>query len=139
MRTRTLHRLLLVWTLFIGAGALLGFAMMMMDPSGARWEMDPLLEGMQTLPLAHILFRNFIFPGIALLLLIGMPQLSTSWLLLRKNRLAARAGMVSGLILMAWIIIQFIIWDFNPLSNIYFVFGTLEFLNGLFLFRRQNQ
>jgi len=47
MKQTTLNKLLKIWTLFIGIGAVWGAIMMWIDPSGKMWGMNPLLEMMQ--------------------------------------------------------------------------------------------
>lgn len=40
------------------------------------------------------------------------------------------------MILMLWITIQFFIFGFNPLSNIYFLFGFIETILGYWLCKK---
>lgn len=132
---RKLRSLLIFWTLFIGIGALWGSAMMFIDPGGTQFGLDEVLEQMHVLPLSEVLFKNLIFPGILLLLINGITQLFTAWLLFRRKKNAALFGMACGILLMLWIVVQFVTFGFNPLSNIYFVIGLLETINGFWLWR----
>jgi len=118
------------WSLFIGIGALLGAMMMFTDPSGKIWKMEPMLPLLQVLPFSDVLFQNFVFPGIALLFANGITNFA-SFILIRKNhRYAALTVMICGIVLILWILVQFVILDFNFMSNLYFVFGLLQFLTG---------
>lgn len=136
---KILRYFLMFWTLFIGIGALWGTTMMFIDPSGEMWGMDELLYGMQVLPYSEIFLQDFILPGIALFLVNGLFQIITSVLLFSKNKYASICGMCCGIILMLWICLQFYIWNFNPLSNAYFVFGLLEAINGFVLYRLERK
>ena len=127
---------LIFWTLFIGIGAVGGTAMMWIDTSGKMWKMDLMLPAFQVLPFAEYLFQDFVFPGLALLLVNGIPQILTAILLLKRHRFAALASLCCGIMLMLWICIQFVIFPLNFMSCIYFVFGLIEFLLALVLNKR---
>ena len=134
---KTLQNLLKFWELFIGIGAVLGAVMMIFSPSGYLLGMAPMLPYFQVLPFADILFQSFLFPGIALLCVNGLTNLTAFYLLIRKKKYASIAGMCCGIILMLWICIQFYIFPLNFMSTIYFFFGLLEVLTGYFLYRKQ--
>jgi hypothetical protein len=126
------------WSLFIGIGALGGSIMMFIDPSGKMWwNMDLLLFGIQKLPFSDILFQNFIFPGIALLLVNGITNFISFFFICTKHRYAALSVMFCGIILMLWITVQFFIWSFNFMSNIYFIFGLLQAFTGYMYWKRE--
>lgn len=111
---------------------------MLVDPSGKMWGMEPLLEGLQILPYSETLFSNFIFSGIVLLCVNGVTQLFTALLLFRKSKYAALCGIGCGVILILWIVLQIcIIWEPNPLSNAYLVFGLLEAVTATLLYRKK--
>ena len=76
-------------TLFIGIGAVMGAAMMWIDPSGQMWGMEPLLEMLRTkMPWPDVLFKDFIPSGFVLLSLNGITQFASAYLLFKKHRLA---------------------------------------------------
>ncbi len=120
----------LFWTLFIGAGAVLGAVGMFVDPTGKAAGMDGLLPGMQKLPFANVLFQNLIFPGIALLLVNGVPNFVAAAFLFKNKKAGAQLTAVFGFTLMLWITIQFVIYPLNVLSTLYFVFGIAELIAG---------
>jgi len=124
------------WSLFIGIGALGGSIMMFTDPLGKFFGMYPLLPGLQKLPFSEIFFQNFIFPGIALLLVIGVTNFISLFLIYRKSRYAALSVMFCGILLMLWITLEFVIWDFNFLSNIYFIFGLVQAFTGYMYYKK---
>lgn len=125
-------------TLFIGIGAVMGAVMMWIDPSGQMWGMDPLLEMLRDkMPWPDIFFKNFIPSGFVLLFLNGFTQFVAAFLLFKNHRLAPYAVLACGIILMLWIILEWWVWGFNALSNIYFVFGLIETVAAVFSLRRE--
>ena len=73
MKTKTsryniARRVLIFWTLFIGIGAVAGGLSMIIDPSGKALGMDGMLPYFTALPFADVLFKDFLFPGFALLM-----------------------------------------------------------------------
>ena len=116
-------------TLFIGIGAVVGAVMMWIDPTGQMWGMEPLLEMLRAkMPWPDIFFRNFIPSSFVLLFLNGITQFVAVFLLFKKHRLAPYAVLVCGIILMLWIVLEWWVWGFNAVSNIYFVLGLVEAL-----------
>ena len=79
------RKILLFWTLFIGLGALYGSLSMFIRPDGSLLGMENLLPYFSVLPFSSILYQDYIFPGIALLLVNGVPNLIASYLLIRKR------------------------------------------------------
>lgn len=126
----------LFWSAFIGLGAYWGATMMFIDPTGKRWGMEQLLPLLQKLPLADIFFQNLIWSGIVLLIVNGLTNTVAFILLIRKHAYAPIAGIACGVILMLWIVIEYLIFDFNFLSNIYLAFGLLQAGNGFLLWKR---
>lgn len=132
MRSRYLpaRRALLFWTLFIGLGAVAGAVGMLADPSGRAMGMDAMLPYFQKMPLADLLYKDFVFPGIALLLVNGIPNLCAAALLWAKKPSGVVLGGIFGVTLMMWIGIQFYLFPFNFMSTAYFVFGFLQAVTG---------
>lgn len=131
LRYKIFKILLLFWTLFIGIGALWGSLCMFIDPTGKLLHMDALLPYFQVLPFADVLFTNYIFSGICLLIVNGLSNILAFTLILLKKKIGYILGTIFGFTLMIWIIIQFIIFPSNPLSTSYFIFGVLQLLSGL--------
>ena len=140
-RYQTARKLLIFWCLFIGVGAVAGAIGMLVRPDGSALGMQALLPYFQVLPLSDLLYRNFVFPGIALLCVNGIPNLVAAALLLRKKRAGILCGGIFGVTLMLWITIQFVIFPFNFMSTAYFVFGFLQAVTGYtaWVFERQEQ
>lgn len=138
MKIKAVRRILIFWELFIGIGAVFGALMMFVDPSGRMFGMELMLPLFQVLPLSNLLFHNFIFPGIALLVVNGLTNIVAFWLLKRRSLYASRAGIVCGVILMLWISLQFYLFPLNFVSTFYFLFGALEALAGYCLYRKEH-
>ena len=116
-----------ILTLFIGIGAVGGAVMMWVDPSGVSWGGEPMLDLLRAkMPWPDVFFKDFIPSGFALLAVNGIPQLIAAILLFKNHRLAYPAVLVCGIILMLWIVLEWWVWGFNALSNIYFVLGLVE-------------
>ena len=107
VRYNTARKSLIFWTLFIGIGAVAGGLSMIIDPSGKTLHMDAMLPFFQKLPFADVLFQNYLFSGIALLIVNGLTNLTAAILLLRKKKLGVILGGIFGITLMLWICTQF--------------------------------
>jgi len=134
----------LFWTLFIGLGAVLGWAMMWFLPHGAG--LDVTLPYMQRLPFADVLFASLFWPGLFLLVVNGVTQLVTAGLIWRRHRLAPVATLVCGVILLGWIGIQFVIFSLgdgkfsaNPVDIAYTIFGLAEIVGAALWMRQRRQ
>ena len=115
------------WTLFIGIGAVWGAMMMWIDPTGAMWGMEPMLDMLRAkMPWPDIFFRNFIPSGFVLLAVNGLPQFLAALMLFKKHRHAQPTVLACGVILMLWIALEWWTWGFNAICNAYFAFGLIE-------------
>lgn len=129
-RYRPARRALLFWTIFIGIGAVAGSSAMLIDPSGGLMGMDAMLPYFQKLPFAEIVFQDFVFSGISLLLVNGISNLTAAGLLIANKRIGAVLGGVFGITLMLWICIQFYMFPLNFMSTAYFIFGFIQAITG---------
>ena len=140
-RFRPTRRALIFWALFIGIGAVCGAVCMLVDPTGRLMGMDVLLPCFQKLPLAELLYQDYVFPGIALLVINGLTNLTAAGLLLAKKKSGIILGGIFGVTLMLWICIQFYIFPMNFMSTSYFIFGLLQAVTGYmaWVFYRQEE
>ncbi len=129
-RYRPARRALLFWTIFIGIGAVAGSTAMLIDPSGGLMGMDAMLPYFQKLPFAEIVFQDFVFSGISLLIVNGISNLTAAGLLIANKRIGAVLGGVFGITLMLWICIQFYMFPLNFMSTAYFIFGFIQAITG---------
>lgn len=130
-RLKVLKIILLFWTIFIGLGALLGSTCMFIDKTGKIMQMDTLLPYFQVLPLAQYLYQDYIFPGIALLIVNGISNIVATIFILLNKKVGYILGTIFGFTLMLWITIQFVIFPVNFLSTTYFIFGLLQLITGI--------
>ena len=122
-----MRKFLIALTLFIAVGAVGGAIMMWVDPSGNGWGGAPMLDLLRAkMPWPDIFFKDFIPSGFALLAVNGLTQLLAALMLIKKHRLAYWAVLACGIILMLWIVLEWWVWGFNPISNLYFGFGLVE-------------
>lgn len=129
-RYKVARGFLIFWTLFIGIGAVLGSFAMFIDPSGKTFAMDAMLPYFKKLPFSDVLFKNFIFPGVALLIVNGLTNIFSAVMLILNKKAGVISGMIFGITLMLWICIQFYIFPFNFMSTAYFIFGFLQAVTG---------
>lgn len=129
-RYRPARRALLFWTVFIGIGAVAGASAMLIDPSGGLMGMDAMLPYFQKLPFAEIVFQDYVFSGISLLIVNGISNLTAAALLIANKRIGAVLGGVFGITLMLWICIQFYMFPLNFMSTAYFIFGFIQAITG---------
>ena len=125
------RRLLIFWTLFIGLGAVAGASGMLIDPTGKAMGMDAMLPYFQVLPFADVLFQDFVFSGVALLIVNGITNMISIYLIHSKSKYDALSGLMCGGILMLWIIVEFYIWGFSGLSVAYGIFAVCQIANAV--------
>ena len=129
-RFKIARNFLIFWTLFIGIGAAAGASAMLIDPTGGLMGMDAMLPYFKVLPFADVLFRDFVFSGIALLFVNGITNLTAAVLLFSEKKLGVILGGIFGVTLMLWICIQFYMFPPNFMSTAYFIFGLLQAVTG---------
>lgn len=127
-------------TLFIGIGAVGGAVMMWIDPTGVKWGGEPLLEMLRAkMPWPDVFFKNFVPSGFALLILNGITQIGAAVLLFKKHHFAQWAVLACGIILMLWIVVEWLAWGFNAISNLYFVLGLVEAVAAAICMRQEKR
>lgn len=112
---------------------------MIADPSGKAMGMDGMLPYFKVLPFSDVLFEDLLFSGIMLLIVNGITNLTAATLLFLKRKSGIICGTIFGVTLMAWIVIQFVMFPFNFMSTTYFIFGFLQFVTGYACFVRYSQ
>ena len=108
----------------------MGSVGMWIDPSGKAMGLAEQLPCFQVLPFANYLFQDFVVPGVALMLVNGLPNLFVAWLAWRKRPIAAPLNACLGVILMLWVSLQFYLFPLNPVSTLYLFFGFTQALTG---------
>lgn len=84
-RFNTARKISIFWTLFIGIDAVGGAVTMLVDPRGGLMGMDAMLPYFKKLPFADAFFTDFVFSGIALLIVNGITNLVAAALLFAKK------------------------------------------------------
>lgn len=110
--------------------------MMFISPNGTMWGMDPMLEHMQCLPLSGLLFTNFSFSGVMLILINGVCNTAAVVGLWRGRRWGVLCGGASGVMLLCWLGVQWMIFAVNPLTTLYTVLGVLQVLLAGYIFKQ---
>ena len=89
-------------------------------------------------PLHDVFFTSHFWPGLALFLVNGVPNIVA--LVLRQNSDTAwhRACLVAGILLLCWTITEMLFIP-NGLSLFYFVLGALQAVAAIILIRREAQ
>ena len=130
MRLKVFKGLLIFFCLFIGVGAFVGGVCMLIKPDGSILHMQNMLPYFEVLPFSDVLFKDYTFSGIALIIVNGITNILAFYLILKNKRSGFVIGTIFGFTLMLWIIIQFIIFPPNALDIIYFTLGVLQLLTG---------
>lgn len=130
MRYKITKNFLMFWCLFVAIGAIYGSICMFIDSTGKILSMEGLLPYFNVLPFSNILFQNYIFPGISLLIINGLTNLVAIYFLIKDKKIGTILGATFGVTLMLWIIIQFIILPKNAMSIIFFIVGFIQLITG---------
>ena len=130
MSLKIVRSIQLFWGYFIAFGALVGFGMMIYDPSGVTFQMDPLLPQLrEAFPFLSFMFGDFICSAFALLVVNGVTNAVSIYLIHKNNEYDALSALLCGLVLMAWIFVEFYIWGFSGLSVAYGIFAACQIAN----------
>lgn len=130
MRYKRTKKILIFWCIFVGIGALFGSMCMFIDPTGKLLQMNELLPYFKVFPFSEVLFQNYIFSGISLLIVNGITNLTAAYLIAKNKKLGIILGTIFGFTLMLWITIQFFILPRNILSITFFIIGLLQLIIG---------
>jgi hypothetical protein len=112
--------LLGITELIVALAALPAGLLFILHPDGSALQMPvTLLEGSP--------FHDYLIPGLFLFTVNGLCQLGAAILSFRRHRLAGHAGLILGILLMSWIVIQVLIIGLNSfLQYTFFIVGFLE-------------
>jgi hypothetical protein len=83
-----------------------------------------LLPVVQRLPLESVFFQDFVWIGVAMLLVLGIPNSIAAVMLLRKSEQQYAATLVAGVLLLLWCGFE-LLFMFNALAVGYFVVGLI--------------
>ena len=87
MKLKIVRGIQLFWGYFIALGAVMGFGMMIYDPSGVTFQMDPLLPMLrEAFPFLSFMFGNFVSSAFALLIVNGITNMISIYLIHSKSK-----------------------------------------------------
>ena len=130
MRYKITKNILIFLCLFVAIGAVYGSVCMFIDSTGKLLSMENLLPYFNVLPFSNVLFQNYIFSGISLLIVNGLTNLIATYFLIKDKKIGTILGATFGITLMLWIVIQFAILPKNAMSIIFFIIGFIQFIIG---------
>jgi hypothetical protein len=115
---------------FVALGAIPAGYGYLSDTSGAG--MGTSLELLKNSPLT-----SFLIPGLFLLIVNGFGNLAGAFLSFRKNAFAGKAGLLLGIILCLWLIIQ-VYWIglISFMQPMFLVIGIIEALLGFLIIKK---
>ncbi len=88
MKTKIVRGIQLFWAYFIALGAVVGFGMMIYDPSGVTFQMDQLLPKLrEAFPFLTSMFRDFTWSAFALLTVNGITNMISIYLIHKKQNI----------------------------------------------------
>ncbi|TVR62756.1 MAG: hypothetical protein EA426_01400 [Spirochaetaceae bacterium] len=116
---------------FVGVGAVFGGLAAVTDP------VAPL--GISTEALAYGPFADFLIPGLVLLIALGLGNIGTGILAIRKTRFHGIVSGIAGAMLVGWIVIQCVILQtIAALHVVFFLIGAVQGVLALILLFKRN-
>ncbi|MCL2402956.1 MAG: hypothetical protein FWC86_01785 [Coriobacteriia bacterium] len=116
------------------AGLVCGI-LLIVAPDGRLMAAGELLPVIAALPLAHIFFQDLRWIGIAMLIVLWIPNELSTIALWLKHKLQYTVVVIANAAMMLWCTFQFI-FMFNWLAVAYFVLGMLMIVAAVYLSRR---
>ena len=129
---RLARGVLIVVSVLNGLAGLVCGVLFIAKPDGSLMGAGALLPVIQELPLATVFFRDFSWIGIAMLLVLGIPNTVATVMLIRRNARQYSLTLLVGALLLAWTGFE-LIFMYNALALAYFAVGTLSILSSVFL------
>jgi hypothetical protein len=123
--------ILCIIQIVVAIGAIPVGILLLMDPGGQK-------IGTTIAVLRNSPFIDFFFPGLFLLIFLGIGNLSSAIVTFLKIEVAGFLGLVFGLILMVWIVFQIYWIGYNNfLQPLFFILGGIEAVIGYQLLRSE--
>jgi len=131
---RVARGLLIVVSILNGAAGVVCGVLFLAGPDGHLMQAGALLPVVQRLPLASVFFRDFTWIGIAMLLVLGIPNSIAAVMLLRRSESQYLATLAAGVLLVLWCGFE-LIFMLNALAVGYFAVGLVSVLSSIVLLR----
>jgi hypothetical protein len=117
----------IVLLFFCSVSALYGGGALVADPTGGLLQMPVSY-------LAHSPFKDFLIPGIILLVLVGFSCIDVAIITIRRSSIFPLALIYQGVVLIIWIVVELImVRSYMFLQVVYFVSGVLLVAIGVYL------
>ncbi len=126
---------LIVVSILNGLAGLVCGLLFIVRPDGSLLQAGALLPVIRTLPLASVFFRDFLWIGVAMLLVLGVPNTVAAVMLLRRSEQQYLVTLVAGLLLVMWTGFE-LVFMYNAPALGYFAIGLLSILASVFRTRR---
>lgn len=126
--------LLIAVSILNGAAGLICGVLFLAAPDGSLMQAGELLPIIRELPLAHIFFQDFAWIGVAMLLVLAIPNSVAAVALFRRTERQYLLTLIAGVLLMLWCGFE-LIFMINGLAIGYFVVGLISVLCSAYLLR----
>ena len=131
---RVARGFLIVVSILNGLAGLVCGVLFIAGPDGRFLQAGALLPVIQGLPLASVFFRDFVWIGVAMLLVLGVPNTIAAVMLLRKSENQYLATLIAGVLLILWCGFE-LVFMINALAVGYFTIGLISVLSSILLLR----
>lgn len=129
---------LIVVSILNGIAGLVCGVLFVLRPDGSLLQAGALLPIIETLPLANVFFQDFLWIGIAMLLVLGVPNTVAAVMLVRRAEGQYVATLVAAILLALWTGFE-LIFMYNAPALGYFIVGALSILASVFLMRQSHE
>ena len=131
---RVARGFLIAVSILSGVAGLVCGVLFIAGPDGRLVQAGALLPVIQGLPLASVFFQDFLWIGVAMLLVLGAPNSIAAVMLLRRSENQYLATLVAGILLVSWCGFE-LIFMFNVPAVGYSVIGLISVLCSILLMR----
>ncbi|MDO8847681.1 MAG: hypothetical protein Q7W51_04765 [Coriobacteriia bacterium] len=125
---------LIVVSILNGLAGLVCGVLFIASPDGSLMGFQPLIAVVQSLPLADIFFRDLWWIGVAMLLLLAVPNLAATVMLFRRGAHEYHVTLAAAALLMLWCGFE-IVFMFNVAAVGYFLVGAISAFCSVLLLR----
>lgn len=115
---------LIVVSLLNGLAGLVCGVLFIASPDGSLMGFQPLVQVVQQLPLNEVFFRDLRWIGVAMLLVLAIPNLAALYMLVRRSQRQYQVTAGAAVLLMLWCGFE-IVFMFNVAAVAYFLIGAL--------------
>lgn len=126
---------LIVISIVNGLSGLVCGILFLVQPDGSLLQAGALLPVIRTLPLASVFFEDFTWIGIAMLLVLGIPNCVAVVMLLRHSEWQYLTTLAAGVLLLLWTGFE-LVFMFNAPAVGYFIVGILSVVASVLLLRQ---